>query len=192
MIAVMIIFGVLTVIAAAGVVVAPKPLHSALFLVLTLFLVGVHYALLGAHFVAGIQVMVYAGAIMVLVIFVIMLLGLDAEQQEVRSWGERIAAGVIIGLFIGVLSVSFQTNNFKEQESLSTARVANTTVDGSIEAIGRVMFTDYLFPFEVTSMLILAGIIGAVVLGYEEKRPLKPGRGLSATRLKASSSEVEL
>lgn len=174
MLTAMIIFGVLTIVCACGVVASEKPLNSALWLVLTLFLVAVHFALLGAHFVAAIQVMVYAGAIMVLVIFVIMLLGTEAHGPETRSTSQRIAASVVTAIFVAMTILVIQKG--------FPAGVART-VDGSTAAIGQMLFSDYLFPFELTSLLILAGIIGAVVLGHESRRPLKSGRGLKAKQV---------
>ena len=173
----MYLFSLLTVLSAVGVVTARQPLHSALFLVLTLFLVAVHFALLGAHFVAATQVLVYAGAIMVLVIFVIMLLGVDAAVPEAPTRFSSVVAAIATGVMVVALGYVAMSGS----ELLPTdAGAVATVVDGSTKAVGQTLYTQYLYPFEVASVLILAGIVGAVMLGYEKKRPLKPGRGLQS------------
>lgn len=180
---VMTIFSVLTILAACGVVVSKQPVHSALFLILTLFLVAVHFALLGAHFLAATQVLVYAGAIMVLVVFVIMLLGLDAHVLERKTATGAFGAALAMALFVTVFwTISSRSYFYVPRETAAReAQLAKLPVaDGSTAAIGNKLFTEYLYPFELTSLLILAGIVGAVMLGVDKRRPLKPGRGLKA------------
>ena len=177
------ILGALTVISALGVVLAQKPLNSALSLIVTLFLVAGHFALLGAHFVAAIQVLVYAGAIMVLVIFVIMLLGVTGEldRSHLRSAGTLLLT-CASGGFIAVLTFGLPHglgSAVAQPDSISALTAAGL---GNTEAFGKVMFSRFLFPFELTSVLLLAAIIGAVILALEPKRPLPAGRGLKAKR----------
>lgn len=177
--AAMLIFGVLTVLAASAVVFATKPLNSALYLVLTLFLVAVHFALLGADFIAAMQVLIYAGAIMVLVIFVIMLLGLDSPLVRPKSITQLgfsfFTAGLFVVTVFGVVKYSPELHVLGGPLSKS-----NPFPSGSVEAVGAVLFTKYIFPFELASLLLLAAIIGAVLLASEKKRPLDKGRGLKA------------
>lgn len=178
----MAIFGILTLLSAAGVVALKSPLHSALCLIMTLLFVAVHYALLGADFLAAIQVMVYAGAIMVLVVFVIMLLG-DGDEESwlaakketigVLSWLMALVSGVSM---LSILGYSISRNNFQIDSTIIP--------DGSAIGLGSVLYTQFLFPFEITSLLILSAVIGAVMLGADRKYELKPGRGLKATREK--------
>lgn len=179
----MAILGVLTVLSALAVVVANKPLNSALFLVLTLFFVAAHFALLGAHFVAVIQVIVYAGAIMVLVIFVIMLLGLqeDEDRRYLRS-PLTLFLAVASGCFIGVLT--FGLPHGLAPAASPPGGIADLSAQGvgNTAAFGSVLIEKFVFPFELTSVLLLASIIGAVVLAIEPKRPLPAGRGLRAKR----------
>lgn len=176
----MLIFGLLSVLAALGVVLSPKTLHSALFLVLTLFLVAVHFALLDAGFLAALQVMVYAGAIMVLVVFVIMLLGLDEpvarKKLELSNYFSAFAAVALAGIlvFIG-FSSDFQQSSWEK-----AAQSGTIPAPGTASEIGALLFTKFLYPFEVTSVLLLVAIIGAVVLAYDRKTPLPAGRGLKA------------
>ena len=183
MTAAMLIFGFLTVLAACGVIFARKPLNSALSLVLTLFMVAVHFALLGADFVATIQVMVYAGAIMVLVIFVIMLLGIGELRSPRGERFGRVLAALGSGIFVALLYLAVQYREILVVhlpvvkaigEPLSGAPVGNT------EEIGQALFSKFVYPFEIASVLLLAAIIGAVVLGLEAKRPLAKERGLKA------------
>lgn len=190
MTAAMIIFGVLTVLAACGVVFAVKPLHSALFLVLTLFLVAVHFALLSAEFLAMVQVIVYAGAIMVLVIFVIMLLGPEAGGEPTKRGRALIgAAACSAAVFLAVLFTAVQNNVSVESYVPLKQNGGEVALDGSTRAVGKVLFQEYLYPFELVSLLVLAGIVGSVVLGIEPKRPLAPGRGLRAAQLREGAQE---
>ena len=176
----MAIFGILTLLSAVGVVALKNPLNSALSLIMTLLFVAVHYALLGADFLAAIQVMVYAGAIMVLVVFVIMLLGDGDVDEDPQSKKEGV--GILGWLMGGVSGVSifsiFGYAILNSPFQLPSLLVPN----GSASGLGQVLYTQYLFPFEITSLLILSAIIGAVMLGSERKHELKAGRGLKASR----------
>lgn len=172
----MLIFGVLTVLAGAGVVFSQKTLNSALCLVLTLFLVAVHYALVGADFLAVLQVMVYAGAIMVLVIFVIMLLGLNEKGEKGRLGLSAFLSSLTAAVFIAILIYATKFPSILPEYISDKAE----KFVGTPEVIGSVLFTKFLYPFEVVSLLLLAAIIAAVVLTYEPKRALPAGRGLKA------------
>lgn len=169
-----IIFGAITLISALGVVAARKPLNSALWLIGTLFSVAVHFALLEAHFLAAMQILIYTGAIMVLVIFVIMLLGTNGEIETSISRKTLAISGVLVGLFLSVLLASFGLGD--------TASRPAPEGFGTIESVGWQLFSSYLFQFEIVSVLLLAAIISATILVREKKRPLPPGRGLSAMR----------
>ena len=183
-----IITGLLTLISACGVVFSSKPLSCALSLVVTLFSVAVHFALLQAGFVAAIQVIVYAGAIMVLVIFVIMLLGQDEStfKQEIRGVivKKRLFAALCTGLVCALLLLSIPyTDSFQFKDKSSDFVPPEF---GSTASIGKALFVDYVYLFEITSLLLLSAIIGAVVIAHPDKRPLQAGRGLRATRHEAS------
>jgi NADH-quinone oxidoreductase subunit J len=158
-----IVFGLICVAGAVNLLVQKHPINSALSLVVVMASLALIYLLLGAEFVAAIQVIVYAGAIMVLFVFVIMLLNAGAEEH---TRGSRIAffvgvpgvvvlAGTVAWLLIhssgGLGSVSISSSNFGETHN-----------------IARLLFRDFLLPFEVTSVLILIAIMGAVVLGKRE------------------------
>lgn len=169
------IFGILTVISASGVIFARRPLNSALCLIATLFLVAVHYALLGAQFVATLQILVYAGAIMVLVIFVIMLLGLEEENTKVSSIVYLFFATAVTAIFIAV--VVYASLNFLD---FSSPDVLTAQFSGTVEEVGRILFVKMIYPFEIVSVLLLVAILGAVTLAQDKKRTLPKGRGLRA------------
>ena len=140
---------------AVGLVVRPNPLHGALFLVANLFCVAVLYLMLQAEFLALAQVIVYAGAIMVLFVFAIMLLipGRAEPGADPLRRARRLALPVagLLGLMV-VLVVA------------RAGGPAPRAPAGGVATIGRLLFTDYLFPFEVTSVLLLAALIGALTL----------------------------
>jgi NADH-quinone oxidoreductase subunit J len=182
MTAAMIIFGALTVLSACGVVFSVKSLHSALWLVVTLFLVAVHFALVGADFLAALQIMVYAGAIMVLVIFVIMLLGLNEQADTSRLNFRAYAAVMVTGVFVGMLFFMVRTPGLLPSTGVAAMHQSDLPIAGTPDTVGKVLFTKFLYPFEVTSLLLLGAIIGAVVIAYEPKRSLPEGRGLKAKR----------
>src|SRR5258708_9141921 len=158
-----IIFGAVCVAGAMNLLLQRHPINSALSLVVVMSSLAVIYLLLGAEFVAAVQVIVYAGAIMVLFVFVIMLLNAGAEE---RSQGSRIAlligvpGVVVLSCVIGWIMVS--SNN-----QLGGVTI-NATNFGETREIARLLFTNFLLPFEITSVLILIAIMGAVVLGKRE------------------------
>lgn len=138
-----------------------NPINSALSLIVTFFCLATFYVMLEAPFMAAIQVIVYAGAIMVLIVFVIMLLNLRTET------GSRYTHAMTVGSIIGVLTL-IEIVYFFARSGLTGARGAlNSEIIervGHTELIGRSMFTEFLLPFEITSLLLLVAIVGAVVL----------------------------
>lgn len=139
--------------------------HSALFLILNQFTLAVMFALLGAHFLAAVQVIVYAGAIMVLFLFVIMFLGVDRREALIEPIrGQR---GLAIGL--GVLLVAVVVGAIRLGVGLSGAPGPAPSGD-NVEAVGRTLFTKYVFPFEVTSILLIVAAIAAMVLARRRAR----------------------
>ena len=149
------------VVIAAMVIAHPSPVYSALFLVLTLFLLAVYFLFLNAHMVAALQIIVYAGAIMVLFLFVIMLLNLQSDTQRTQRHGLGRAAligGVILVAELGLL---LQRSASEPAESNMAELPENF---GSVEALGGQLFTTYLLPFEITGLLLLVAVVGAVVL----------------------------
>ncbi|HET9838224.1 MAG TPA: NADH-quinone oxidoreductase subunit J [Candidatus Angelobacter sp.] len=158
-----IVFGLICVAGAVNLLVQRHPINSALSLVVVMASLALIYLLLGAEFVAAIQVIVYAGAIMVLFVFVIMLLNAGAEE---KTRGSRIA------LFIGVPGVVVLAGTLAWLLIHSSGQLGGVTISssdfGETHSIARLLFKDFLLPFEVTSVLILIAIMGAVVLGKKE------------------------
>ncbi|MGH7267922.1 MAG: NADH-quinone oxidoreductase subunit J family protein [Candidatus Rokuibacteriota bacterium] len=144
------------VASAVGLVVRPNPLHGALFLVANLFCVAVLYLMLGAEFLALVQVIVYAGAIMVLFIFAIMLL----IPGKVETGPDPLARQRLLALpFAGILGVVVAL-----VLPQAGARQVPAGPPAGVRTLGELLFTDYLFPFELTSILLLAALVGALVL----------------------------
>jgi NADH-quinone oxidoreductase subunit J len=158
-----IVFGIICVAGAVNLLVQRHPINSALSLVVVMGSLALIYLLLGAEFVAAIQLIVYAGAIMVLFVFVIMLLNAGAEE---RTRGSHIA------LFVGVPGVIVLAGTVAWLLIHSTGHLGSVSISasdfGETHSIARLLFRDFLLPFEVTSVLILIAIMGAVVLGKRE------------------------
>jgi NADH-quinone oxidoreductase subunit J len=155
-------FAFVAIVSAVGVIAARHPVYSALLLVLNFFCLAAFYILLQAEFLAAIQVIVYAGAIMVLFVFVIMFLS-PAREADIMGQmrGLRLLAVPLVLLFLG--EALFVAASGTLGSSGSTAQ-ATSEYGGSVQAIGHVLFTDYIFPFEVTSLLLLVAMVGAIVL----------------------------
>ncbi len=155
------IVAAVAVFAGAMVVLARKAVHSALFLVVNLFCVAILYLSLSAEFLAAVQVMVYAGAIVVLFLFVITLLNPRAEEGAEELRGQRVIAVGLGALLLAEVGAALSTGLF----ALPAAYPPPPVPWGdNIQAVGRLMFTSYLLPFELTSVLLLVALLGATVL----------------------------
>jgi NADH-quinone oxidoreductase subunit J len=162
---VFLISGAICLGGALGVVLFRNPVHNALSLVATLFGVAVLFVAQEAYFLAAIQVIVYAGAIVVLFLFVIMLLGVDrAERLGVEPIAGQRALAVICGVAILGLSLTalLAAGERTTGTPSSTAALDPTVTD--VERLGRALFTDYVFAFEITAVLLTIAVVGAVVL----------------------------
>jgi NADH-quinone oxidoreductase subunit J len=169
-----ILFGLLALVAvgsAIGMLTSTNAVHAALFLVINLFCIALFYLGLNAPFLAMVQITVYAGAIMVLFIFVIMLLGAERLQLTSRlKWQTPLAVGLVV-LLIGVTGlVYFNPGAGGDLTVLQPLGEASETF-GSPQAVGLELFDNYLLPFELTGVLLLVAMIGAVVLAKDEKKP---------------------
>jgi NADH-quinone oxidoreductase subunit J len=156
-----IVFAVICVAAAINLLAQRHPINSALSLIVVMGSLALIYLLLGAEFVAAVQVIIYAGAIMVLFVFTIMLL--NAGEEEL-SRGSRVA------LTFGVPAVAVIAGVLAYVLSRNTGTVVLGDFIGGTKEIGRLLFRQFLLPFEVTSVLILIAIMGAVVLARREER----------------------
>jgi NADH-quinone oxidoreductase subunit J len=145
---------------AAGVIVARSPVYAAMSLVAAFFCLAGIYVLLVAHLIAFMQILVYAGAVMVLFLFVIMLISLGDEALE----KERYRGMQIVGALAAVGITAVLASALFEVQGAPAALPADF---GTVKAVGRVIFTQYLLPFEVTSLLLLVAIVGAVVVAKE-------------------------
>lgn len=165
--ALFLIFSVLCIVGALNLLFQRHPINSALSLVVVMMSLAVIYWTLGAEFLAAAQVIVYSGAIMVLFTFVIMLLN---AGEEVRTRGSKAAYLAGIPGVVGVLAL-LTFIFLREKSALGNAVIGggmNANGESNITAISRILFTDLLLPFEVTSILILVAILGAVVLARKE------------------------
>jgi NADH-quinone oxidoreductase subunit J len=160
------------ILGAIGVVISRNPVHSALMLVMTLFGVAVLFVEEGANFLAAVQVIVYAGAIVVLFLFVIMFLGVDRQEnlaEEPLPLQRPLAIGLMVLGLAGLLSLAIGAH--WSTGAPSVAGAAEGQKGGDVAAIGRSVFTTYLFPFEITAALLVIAVVGAVVLARRPKQP---------------------
>lgn len=147
------------ILSALMVVFSKNPVFSVLYLIITFFCIAGHYVLLDAQFLAVVHVIVYAGAIMVLFLYVIMLLNLNRESEPHKSTYLKIAATISAGLLMILL-----VGSLKGTEAIIAT---NTTAEGIgyVKSLGQTMFNEFLLPFEITSLLLLAAMVGAVMIG---------------------------
>jgi len=145
-----------------------NPIHSALWLIVTFFSVAVLYVLLNATFIAVAQVMVYAGAIMMLVLFVIMLIHLEwgAQWKRKLSFAKLIGGVITIVLFLQILAGVFTFSDVGQKGIYSAQKLAQV---GDTRAVGALLYGKYAFAFEIASILLLVGIVGAVLLAKKRK-----------------------
>ena len=158
---VFILFAVPLVLASLGVILARSPVHAVMSLVAAFFFLAGIYVLLLAHLLAWLQVLVYAGAIMVTFLFVIMLLNIDDTVVGLR----RVRAMQVVGVLgaVGIAGVVVQA-----VRALGTLPMPEVGPDfGTVRAVGRILFTQFLLPFEATSLLLLVVIVGAVVVAKQ-------------------------
>ena len=159
------VFAFIAVFGALTLILAKEPIHSALALVLVMISLAVLYLMLGAEFIAAVQVIVYAGAIMVLFVFVIMLL--NAGSEERTDWS-KIAkyVGMPLGIFLLLWFGHWMFRSAIGTEIANGSLATTTSV--STEEMSRMLFNQYVFPFEATSILILIAILGALVLAKRD------------------------
>jgi len=167
---VFVVAAVICLVGALGVVLARNPVHSALMLVMTLFGIAVQFVAQEAHFLAAVQVIVYAGAIVVLFLFVIMLLGVDRAQNlemsflPVQKWAALLFASGSLAVVVALIVVV--------GEPVTGVQAMGGTLGGTDDArlLARSLFSDYVYAFELTSLLLVIAVIGAVVLVRKPKQ----------------------
>ncbi|MGH4005034.1 MAG: NADH-quinone oxidoreductase subunit J, partial [Pseudonocardiaceae bacterium] len=162
------ILGPLALAGGLGMVFARNAVHSALWLAQTMLCLGALYMVQQAPFLGFVQIIVYTGAIMMLFLFVLMLVGKESVDSVVEVLrGQRVAAA-LAGIGLAVLLVGMLGRAFTGVTAVGLVGV-NTTGGGNVANLGRILFTDYLFPFELTSALLISAAVGAMVLTFTER-----------------------
>ena len=164
------IFAALAIFAAVRVVTARNPVHAVLFLVLTFFNVAGLWLLLQAEFLAMVLVMVYVGAVMVLFLFVVMMLDIDIERVRQGFWN-HLPLGLTIGLLIVAEMAIVLAGKYFGLNVLPAPAMAPGYIN--TKELGRLLFTDYVYPFELASVVLLVGIIAAVMLTLRHRTDVK-------------------
>jgi NADH-quinone oxidoreductase subunit J len=154
------VLGIIAIATAIAVIVNRNPITSAISLVMHFITLAGLYLTLNAQFMAAIQVLVYAGAIMVLVVFVIMLLNLGSDTSLRQAATSKEAVGVGLAILLGGFLIYALTRTAHSTQGVSEKILAN----GTVESVGKALFTTYVFPFEMVSLVLLAAAVGAVVL----------------------------
>jgi NADH-quinone oxidoreductase subunit J len=159
------LFGILSFLAimfALMVVFSRNPVSSVLYLIMTFFCIAGHYLLMNAQFLAIVHIVVYAGAIMVLFLFVIMLMNLNQDTEPQKTWLSKIIAAIAGGMMLFVLVGSLKGADQMNLEAYGSSQI------GTVKNLGKVLFSEYLFPFEIASILLLAALVGAIMIGKRE------------------------
>jgi NADH-quinone oxidoreductase subunit J len=171
------VLGTLAVIGAVGVVISSKAVYSAIFLAITMIILAVFYLAQGAMFLGVVQVVVYTGAVMMLFLFVVMLVGVDSSDALVETLrGQRIAAAVA-GIGFGILLIGGIGNatmqvgldGFVGLQQANTAAIGGTEPVGNVEGLAELIFVRYVWAFELTGALLIAATVGAMILAHRER-----------------------
>jgi NADH-quinone oxidoreductase subunit J len=155
------VLSVTALFSALMVVTSKNPVYSVLWLIITFFTISGHYILLNAQFLAIVNIIVYAGAIMVLFLFVIMLMNLNEATEPQKNKWLKLAGAVAGGCLLLVLVAALRHSEG------GIAQVGQGNI-GLIQNLGRVLFTDYVVPFEISSVLFLSAMVGSVIIGKRE------------------------
>ena len=179
----------LAVLAALGMLAAKKAVHSALLLAFVMLALAVFYTFSGAVFLGVVQVVVYTGAIMMLFLFVLMLVGVDSSDSLVETLRGQRWAAVAAGLGFGILLVSGLANASLGHDT----GVAAANEGGNVPAVAALIFTRYVFAFEITSALLITAALGAMVLAHRERtEPRSTQRELSEQRFRTGTQVTPL
>jgi len=151
---------------AVGMVWARNAVHSALFLVVTMLSLGVFYILQAGPFIGFVQIIVYTGAIMMLFLFVLMMVGRDASDSLIETLRGQRAAAIVLGVGLAGLVGSGAARALR---GVTAAGLDQANADGNVQGIARVLFTKYVFAFEATSALLITAAVGAVLLSHLQR-----------------------
>ena len=154
----------LTLLSALMVVLSKNPIHSVLYLVFTFFCISGHYVLLNAQFLMAVNIVVYAGAIMVLFLFVIMMMDLSKNMPDSKTTITKVAGAILGGTLLVIIVAATRKMNLKDAVNPENY-IAQT---GMVESLGKVLYRDYVLPFELVSILFFVAMVGAVMLGKRE------------------------
>ncbi len=157
------IVATIAVIAGVYLIFEKNPVFSALYLIQTMVCIAVLYILLEAQFIAAVQIIVYAGAIMVLFLFVIMLLNVSASEESKNALPFQRIPAIVMGIVL-LVSIGLILNSKLPQGKPGEYTSAYVNTIGNTKLIGNLLFTDYLLPFEITSILLFVAAIGAIML----------------------------
>ncbi len=157
------LLSLLAILSALGTIFSRNPISSILFLIGTFFCISGHYVLLNAQFLAIVNIIVYAGAIMVLFLFVVMLLNLNSDTEPQKNRLIQLAGVISGGVFLIVLLAAIK-------ETVIPTTEMNKVNIGLIKNLGNKLFTDYVIPFDLSSVLFLSAIIGSVYLSTQSKK----------------------
>jgi NADH-quinone oxidoreductase subunit J len=152
------------ILSALMMIFSKNPVHSVLYLIITFFSIAGHYFLLNAQFLGIVHIIVYAGAIMVLFLYVIMMLNLNQEVEPIKSNLQKVIGVTTAGLLSLVLIASVR----KTEINTSVSDLTERSEIGFVTSLGKTLFNEYLLPFELTSVLLLGAIVGAVFLSKKE------------------------
>ncbi len=177
-------FAAVTALAAVGVIGCRNQVHSVLFLILTFFSTAALFVLLDAEFLAALLVMVYMGAVAILFMFVVMMLDIDAAELKKRAF-DHLPMGLAVGLVILMELVVVFSSSHPLHEA-ATSSVPNTL------AIGRTLYTLYLYPFELASLVLLVALIGAVALTLRERKKGVKRQNISQQVARTRAEAVQL
>lgn len=161
------LFAILGVLAALGVVIARSPVRSALSLALVFLALAAMYVLLNAPFLAVAQIMIYAGAVLILFLFVIMVLNPRLDLIGGRTTAQTVAAVIFAAAFGVLMSVTFAAGQLAPATGVFTPEYVSEA--GHVQVIGALLFSEFLLPFEIASLLLLIAIVGAMVLARRER-----------------------
>ena len=156
------ILSAIAIVCALMVVLSKNPVHSVLYLVTCFFAFSGHYILMNAQFLAVVNIIVYAGAIMVLFLFVVMMLNLNKQNHLDKSNVARLASVIGAGALLLIIVASVKS---AELDILGVTQLGEL---GTVQAIGKELFSTYLLPFEISSVLLFSAIVGAILLGKKE------------------------
>jgi NADH-quinone oxidoreductase subunit J len=156
----------LAVLGALGMVMARNAVHSALWLILTMLSLGVFYIVQAGPFIGMVQIIVYTGAIMMLFLFVLMLVGRDASDSVIETLRGQKVVAILLGLGLAIL---LGAGIFRATRGLGIVGLDSANAEGNVQGLAKLIFTKYVFAFEVTSALLISAAVGAMILAHVER-----------------------